>query len=164
MQLYYAAADYRGQKMYVFGNQSGVVFVGTPGASPEEVKIQLKHCDISPSSSCLVSPIQQLTEYFQGERRTFDISREIITGTALQKQVWHELNTIPYGETISYSDLAARVGKPKAIRAVATAVAKNPLMIFNPCHRVIRQSGAIGNYRGGVQMKRTLLSLERGHQ
>ena len=100
----------------------------------------------------------QLEEYFAGERTGFDVPMEL-DGTAFQKEVWRELTRIPYGETISYGELARRVGRPKGPRAVGQANGKNPIPIIVPCHRVLASTG-IGGYGGGLPMKRTLLAVE----
>jgi methylated-DNA-[protein]-cysteine S-methyltransferase len=102
----------------------------------------------------------QLHEYFAGERMEFDVPMEL-DGTAFQKEVWLELTRIPYGETISYGELARRVGRPKGPRAVGQANGKNPIPIIVPCHRVLASDG-IGGYGGGLPMKRALLAVE-GH-
>ncbi len=100
----------------------------------------------------------QLEEYFAGERTAFDIPMEP-AGTTFQKQVWTELSKIPYGETITYGELARRVGRPKGPRAVGQANGKNPLPIIVPCHRVLASNG-LGGYAGGLAMKRALLAVE----
>ncbi|MFZ2152715.1 MAG: methylated-DNA--[protein]-cysteine S-methyltransferase [Microgenomates group bacterium] len=83
-------------------------------------------------------------------------------GTDFQKKVWKELIKVPYGETITYKELARRIGVPRAIRAVASAVAKNPILIIIPCHRVIRSDGGMGGYSAGIAIKNKLLRLESG--
>lgn len=114
----------------------------------------------------------QIHAYLKGTLKVFDltslgISKDLheLGGTPLQRKVWRELRAIPYGNTISYAALAARVSKPKAVRAVASAVAANPLLIIVPCHRVVpsrpKRKGDIGGYSGGVEMKRHLLNLEK---
>jgi methylated-DNA-[protein]-cysteine S-methyltransferase len=100
----------------------------------------------------------QLEEYFAGERTEFDVPMEL-DGTEFQRAVWLELTRIPYGETISYGELARRVGRPKGPRAVGQANGKNPIPIIVPCHRVLASNG-IGGYGGGLPMKRTLLGIE----
>lgn len=102
---------------------------------------------------------RQLGEYFQGKRKRFDIDLDPI-GTDFQRKVWAELAKIPYGETRSYSDLARGVGNPAATRAVGSANGRNPLCIIVPCHRVVRASGDIGGYAGGLERKEFLLALE----
>lgn len=101
----------------------------------------------------------QLNEYFNGERRQFDLKLNP-EGSVFQKQVWSELQNIPYGKTISYLDLSKRLGDVKAIRAVANANAKNPLWIIVPCHRVIGTDGSLTGYAGGLHRKQWLLEHE----
>jgi methylated-DNA-[protein]-cysteine S-methyltransferase len=101
----------------------------------------------------------QLAEYFAGVRRAFDLSLAP-RGTAFQQAVWRTLATIPYGETISYTELAARVGRPAAVRAVGAANGRNPLPIVLPCHRVIGANGSLTGFGGGLPAKRFLLELE----
>jgi methylated-DNA-[protein]-cysteine S-methyltransferase len=100
----------------------------------------------------------QLEEYFAGERTEFHVAMEL-DGTAFQREVWAELARIPYGETITYGELARRVGRPKGPRAVGQANGKNPIPIIVPCHRVLAGNG-IGGYGGGLLMKRALLAVE----
>lgn len=102
---------------------------------------------------------RQLDEYFKGERRTFNMPL-LFVGTDFQKNVWQELLKIPYGATITYADLAARFGRPKAVRAVANANGANALSIFAPCHRVVGSNGSFGGYAGGIEAKSFLLGLE----
>jgi methylated-DNA-[protein]-cysteine S-methyltransferase len=104
--------------------------------------------------------IRQLREYFAGRRAEFDLPLAP-EGTAFQRSVWRQLQEIPYGETISYGELARRVGNPKASRAVGSANGANPLPIVIPCHRVIAGDGTLGGFGGGLTTKQTLLALER---
>jgi methylated-DNA-[protein]-cysteine S-methyltransferase len=101
----------------------------------------------------------QLEEYFQGKRTRFDLPFRL-QGTPFQQRVWTELARIPYGNTWSYRELAVRVGSPAAVRAVGSANARNPVCIFIPCHRVVRASGELGGYAGGLENKARLLRLE----
>lgn len=103
----------------------------------------------------------QLAEYFAGARRRFDLPLEFVVGTPFQQQVWRELLEIPCGETISYAELARRVGDPKATRAVGAANGRNPISIFAPCHRVIAADGKLTGYGGGLENKAWLLAHER---
>lgn len=104
---------------------------------------------------------RQLLEYFDGARRRFDLPLAA-AGTAFQRRVWDELRRIPYGETISYGELARRIGRPTASRAVGAANGRNPLAIVVPCHRVIGADGALVGYGGGLPVKETLLAHEQG--
>ncbi len=101
----------------------------------------------------------QLDEYFAGERTAFDL-RLSPHGTPFQERVWEALRAIPYGETASYGELAARVGRPTAVRAVGAANGRNPIPVIVPCHRVIGSTGSLTGYGGGGERKRLLLELE----
>lgn len=103
----------------------------------------------------------QLREYFDGARRTFDVPLRP-SGPTFYLRVWDALREIPYGEAISYGELAKRVGDPTAARAVGTANGANPIVIIIPCHRVIGADGKLVGYGGGLLRKRTLLDLESG--
>jgi len=107
--------------------------------------------------------IGQLEAYFAGELRSFHL-RLAPEGTPFQLAVWNALLAIPYGETISYGELARRSGHARASRAVGAANGRNPLPIVIPCHRVIGQDGSLTGYGGGVRIKETLLALERGRR
>ena len=109
----------------------------------------------------LVTAVGQLQEYFAGRRSEFDLALRP-EGTPFQVQVWRELERIPYGETISYGELARRVGNPSASRAVGLANGRNPLAIVVPCHRVIGASGRLTGYGGGLERKAWLLAHEAG--
>jgi methylated-DNA-[protein]-cysteine S-methyltransferase len=102
---------------------------------------------------------QQLEEYFAGERKDFDLPLHL-SGTDFQVQVLQELRRIPYGETRSYGDIAKRIGRPKAMRAVGAANGRNPIPIIVPCHRVIGSSGDLTGFGGGLDTKEALLRLE----
>ncbi|WP_419999135.1 methylated-DNA--[protein]-cysteine S-methyltransferase [Streptomyces boninensis] len=104
--------------------------------------------------------IVQLDAYFAGERTDFDLPLKL-TGTPFQQRVWKELQQIPYGETISYGELAERIGNPAASRAVGLANGKNPIGIIVPCHRVVGANGSMTGYGGGIQRKQRLLALEQ---
>lgn len=104
---------------------------------------------------------QQLDAYFRRERRAFDVPL-LFAGSDFQQGVWRELLAIPYGETISYGEMARRLGRPRAVRAVANANGANAISIFAPCHRVVGSDGSLTGYGGGVEAKRFLLALERG--
>ena len=104
--------------------------------------------------------VRQLREYFEGKRSGFDLPLAP-EGTAFQRTVWRALQDIPYGATISYGELARRVGNPKASRAVGSANGANPLPIVIPCHRVIAGDGSLGGFGGGLPVKQALLDLER---
>lgn len=117
-----------------------------------------------PEAPCavLAQAARELCEYFDGTRKTFTIPLSP-TGTPFQQRCWAALQAIPYGQTVSYADIAMSVGNPRATRAVGMANHRNPLAIIIPCHRVIQKNGALGGYGGGLPIKEYLLSFERQH-
>ena len=109
--------------------------------------------------SVLQRACEQLHEYFCGKRQVFNLPLAA-QGTAFQQQVWRALQNIPFGQLCSYSDIAERIGKPRAVRAVGAANGKNPIPIVVPCHRVIGSDGKLTGYAGGLKAKQKLLELE----
>lgn len=123
---------------------------------------RLVHANLESGTSEVIEQAeQQLNEFFAGTRREFDVPLHTV-GTELQQEVWGELQKIPYGTTISYKDLAERMGRADAIRAVANAVGNNAISLFIPCHRIVGSNNALTGYAGGIEAKRTLLKLEGG--
>jgi methylated-DNA-[protein]-cysteine S-methyltransferase len=112
--------------------------------------------------TAFVDAVDQLHAYFDGERTSFDLTLAM-EGSSFQRSVWDALVEIPYGETTSYGEIARRVGKPGAARAVGLANGQNPIAIIVPCHRVIGADGSLTGYGGGLDRKVTLLELERDH-
>jgi len=108
----------------------------------------------------IVQVIKQLEEYFDGNRKAFDVVINA-SGTPFQQKIWHQLREIPFGETMNYSEIAGQAGIPKAARAVGNANGKNPVCIIVPCHRVIKKSGDSGGYAYGENRKKFLLDLEQ---
>ena len=124
---------------------------------PDRVKFpDLENND---SNHVLKSAVKQLKTYFSGTRREIDIPLRPV-GTVFQEEVWLALRSISYGETVSYSDIAKQIGRPKAVRAVGAAIGKNPLSIMIPCHRVIGANGKLIGFAGGLSTKEFLLNLE----
>jgi len=113
------------------------------------------------SPAALADVQGQLREYFAGDRQTFDTPL-VMHGSEFEQRVWSELREIPYGETASYGEIAGRVGRPSAARAVGMANGRNPIAVIVPCHRVIGANGTLTGYGGGLERKRVLLELERG--
>jgi methylated-DNA-[protein]-cysteine S-methyltransferase len=109
----------------------------------------------------LINTIRQLEEYFTGNRSEFDLKLNP-RGTDFQVKVWKELLHIPFGKTVSYHEMSARIGDEKSIRAAASANGKNPIAIIIPCHRVIGSDGSLTGYAGGVEKKSWLLNHEKG--
>jgi methylated-DNA-[protein]-cysteine S-methyltransferase len=113
----------------------------------------------NPHSSLFQEAASQLAEYFSRRRRSFRVP-VAPKGTPFQEKVWQAIAAIPYGETASYRDLAEKIGKPEAVRAVGTAVGRNPISVIIPCHRVIGRDDSLTGYAGGLDRKKALLDLE----
>lgn len=111
-----------------------------------------------------IAPIkEQIRAYLEGYQQQFEVKLDIAQGTELQREVWNQLLQIPYGKTISYSEMAERVGKPDAVRAIGSACGANPIPLIIPCHRVLAKDGSLGGFGWGLPMKHYLLELERSH-
>jgi len=134
----------------IIGNENGIASVSILD-TPKEVS------DTIPET--LLDCVIQLKEYFNEKRKTFDLKLNP-EGTTFQKKVWNQLETIPFGKTISYLELSKQLGDVKAIRAAASANGKNPLWIIVPCHRVIGNDGSLTGYAGGLHRKQWLLNHE----
>lgn len=115
---------------------------------------------IKKETDLLLMAVNQLEEYFMGARKNFDLPLSL-KGTEFQLMVWKKLLDIPYGETVSYSDIANSINKPKAVRAVGMANNKNKIPIIIPCHRVIGKDGSLTGYAGGLDIKKQLLDMEK---
>ena len=140
-------------------------------ADEQALRAVLWECEISnrvklgemveqPQHPILLRAQQQLSEYFAGKRRIFDLPLAFY-GTDFQMKVWNALLSIPYGETRSYKDIAQQIGNEKAVRAVGAANGRNPISIIAPCHRVIGASGKLVGFAGGLDKKQVLLELEQ---
>ena len=142
-----------------FESPLGILIIKSDGQAVTEISFSEEVQEIQNSCAVLESCRQQLSDYFAGKLVSFDLPLNP-EGTAFQQKVWAELIKIPYGETITYMELAIRLGDTKAIRAVGTANGKNPLAILIPCHRVIGAGNKLTGYAGGIWRKKALLELE----
>lgn len=145
-------------ELLLAGDDEGLALVGFPQGSRRRAPDE----DWIFNEKPFAEAREQLTAYFAGKRKSFDLPIKP-TGTDFQLQVLAELQRIPYGETVSYSDIANRIGRPKAVRAVGAANGRNPLPIIIPCHRVIGASGDLTGFGGGIATKEALLRLELEH-
>jgi methylated-DNA-[protein]-cysteine S-methyltransferase len=141
------------------GDDDGLHYIGFPEGKGRI----LPQRDWTRSDTAFADAAQQLSEYFEGRRRSFDLQLSP-HGTRFQLDVLQALQAIPYGETRSYADIARTVGKPKAVRAVGAANGRNPLPIVIPCHRVVGSNGSLTGFGGGLETKRYLLELEGRHR
>jgi methylated-DNA-[protein]-cysteine S-methyltransferase len=139
-------------RLTIVGSSSGLTELHFPGrGGPFE--------EADRDDLVLSDAVDQLTEYFAGTRTAFDLRLDVV-GTPFQRTVWEQLNEIPYGTTINYSELAQAIGRPDRLRAAAGTVGRTPIPIIIPCHRVIGANGDLTGYLGGLQRKQTLLDLE----
>ena len=156
--MYYCYIDSPIGELLLAGDDDALAMIGFPQGSmrrePESDWIQ--------NETPFAEATRQLTEYFAGERHEFDLPLRL-NGTEFQLLVLDELRRIPYGETTSYGDIAERIGRPKAVRAVGAANGRNPIPIVVPCHRVIGSGGALTGFGGGLDTKKALLQLEAEH-
>jgi len=125
-----------------------------------ELRSQLEEMSVEITNG-EIPATDEIINYLDGVRKSFSVIPKCLWGTPFEKRVWCETKVIPFGETISYGELAHRVGNPKAMRAVGHALGKNPLALIVPCHRVIRSDGALGGFGGGLDLKKKLLELEK---
>ena len=153
--MYYCNLDTPIGSLLLAGDEDGLSLIGFPEGSGRH---EPEH-DWIYNEKPFGDARRQLTEYFAGERRTFELSLKP-TGTEFQLRVLEELQKIPYGTTCSYSDIAERIGRPKAVRAVGAANGRNPIPIVIPCHRVIGAGGDLTGFGGGLDTKEALLRLE----
>jgi methylated-DNA-[protein]-cysteine S-methyltransferase len=156
--MYYCYLDTPIGELLLAGDDDGLSMIGFPKGSmrrnPEP--------DWIFNEKALATARAQLAEYFAGERRNFDLPLNL-SGTDFQVSVLRALLDIPYGETVSYGEIAKRIGKPRAVRAVGAANGRNPIPIVVPCHRVIGSSGDLTGFGGGLDTKEALLRLEAEH-
>jgi len=147
--MLYASLNTPAGMIYIQGTEEHIVWIGfsRPDA-PEGM------------TPVIDKAMKQLIEYLDGSRREFDLPLKV-EGSELQKAVCSSLMKIPYGETVTYKDVAADIGNPKAVRAAATAVGKNPISVVIPCHRVIGSDGKMRGFAGGIPFKEYLLRVEK---
>ncbi|OXM15476.1 methylated-DNA--[protein]-cysteine S-methyltransferase [Paenibacillus herberti] len=164
-KLYWSKLGNEDWQLYLAADAEGFAFCGslngpfqelTEWAAARRPGAALEH-----SGQQLQPYADELAQYFAGSRSTFDMPLSL-RGTPFQMVVWRALQAIPYGETRSYADIADAIGRPSAARAVGAAIGANPVLMPIPCHRVIGASGALTGYRGGMEMKQRLLTLEQG--
>ena len=137
--------------------------VGVEGGDPVRVLVRLEEdlgAEPVERPGALDDVRRQLDEYFEGRRRTFDLALDARRSHGFYREVLEEVVHIPWGEVVSYGDLAAMSGRPRAARAAGTAMASNPITVIRPCHRVVHADGRLGGYGGRPEVKRYLLELE----
>ena len=149
-----------GRGVIVVEDQGAIVYIGSP---TEDFQVMLKDLNLKEEEleKRDLSWFQALLDSYQeGSLDIFDTPIKLISGSEFQRSVWQELYKVSYGDIITYSDLANRLDKPKAVRAVASAIGKNPIMLLVPCHRVNGKDGSLRGFRGGLDLKVDLQEVE----
>ncbi|EOV7673677.1 methylated-DNA--[protein]-cysteine S-methyltransferase [Listeria monocytogenes] len=149
--LYYDTLHFSDTELYFAATKTGLFYVGTKAEKIQSAKR-------SPEKMNMYK--EELVAYLNGELTYFTVPMDL-SATPLQLEVFDALEAIPYGETRTYTEIAAQINRPKAVRAVGTAIGRNPLLFIIPCHRVIGKNGKLTGYSGGIGMKESLLKLEK---
>ncbi|EHC2042625.1 methylated-DNA--[protein]-cysteine S-methyltransferase [Listeria monocytogenes] len=149
--LYYDTLRFSDTEIYFAATDAGLFYIGTQAEKIQSAKQDAEKMYIYK---------EELLAYLDGELTDFTVPLSL-TATPLQMEVFEALKTIPYGETRTYTEIAAQINRPKAVRAVGTAIGRNPLLLVIPCHRVIGKNGKLTGYSGGIRMKESLLKLEK---
>lgn len=161
--VYWSEFELDDMRLLLAATQTGVCRIALPNETFEDfrrwVEAHTQGARMIPDDQRLADCRQQLQQYFEGQRQTFQLKLNL-RGTPFQTAVWRALGEIPFGEVRSYSDVAQAVGRVRAVRAVAAANGQNPVPIVLPCHRVIGKNGTLTGFRGGLRLKQRLLQLE----
>ncbi len=162
--VYWKRMDHPQWHLYIAATKDGLCYVGSETGILEEllewVRKRLPNYIVQEDMHILKVYEEALINYLEGSRDNFSLPMDLY-GTEFQQKVWQAVQKIPYGQTVSYSDIAEIIQKPNALRAVGTAIGANPVPIIIPCHRVIAKNGKLGGYSGGLEMKKKLLLLEK---
>ncbi|MFZ4451084.1 methylated-DNA--[protein]-cysteine S-methyltransferase [Salibacterium aidingense] len=163
--VYWTMLSHHTWQMYMGATCNGLCYVGSPNQSLDALERwaerQFPDYDLLQDDLQLKPYASQFKQYLEKQRTSFELAIDL-HGTTFQRSVWHVLSSIPYGQTMSYSEVAKHIQKPEATRAVSKAIGANPVLIAIPCHRVIGKNGGLTGYRGGLEMKTKLLELEEG--
>lgn len=162
-KLVWTLIEHKDWKIHIAATIKGLCFVGSQNRTIQELLLfkekYFPRFEMEEDYAILEPYKSEIIEFLEGERINFN-SRLDFRGTAFQNLVWNALCSINYGETRTYSDIASYLNKPKSVRAVGRAIGANPLLIIIPCHRVIGKDGSLTGYRGGLDMKKSLLKIE----
>lgn len=147
--------------MPVISSPFGNIRISSREGCLSELRFTDEETDGEILDQALLDTVQQLKEYFAGQRKSFDMPIGL-GGTDFQRKVWLEVGSIPFGQTTTYMKISQKLGNPSAIRAVGAAIGANPILVVLPCHRVLGSDGSLTGYAGGLDRKKALLELE-GH-
>ena len=166
--VYWTHFVYDDWKMLLAATDKGLCYIGSPNdpfhVLENWVQKNIPNYRLVESELKMDMYCKQLKEYFSGTRTNFTMPLMLEHVTPFRQTVWNVLQKIPFGKTVTYTEIAALIQRPKAIRAVGTAIGANPLLIVIPCHRVIGKDGRLRGYRGGLEMKKTLLEIESSYK
>lgn len=162
--IYWTRLKHGKWHMYVAATAVGLCYIGSPNASFEEFEMwgrkRLATYRLKEDLEVLQPYIVEIIDYLEGRSKVFKFSMDL-HGTPFQQAVWKALQELEYGQVVTYTDIAERIGRSKSVRAVGSAIGANPVLMFVPCHRVIAKSGKLGGFRAGLDMKEQLLELEK---
>lgn len=151
-------------KLYIAATKKGLCYVGSVDAPFEElskwVEKHIANFELIEDKNAMASYESELINYLEGQSNKFTIPLDL-RGTQFQRTVWDELLKVPFGQSANYTEIAERIHRPDAVRAVGTAIGANPVLIVAPCHRMFGKHGEWRGYRGGLEMKKRLLELEK---
>jgi len=159
-RLYASAVSWEGWTFHILSSSSGLLLVDLNATPFAQLADQLR-AKVVPDDASNDDILRELRDYLRGDRRAFDLRLDL-RGTPFQESVWRAVTKIPYGDTTTYGEIAAAIGRPQATRAVGQAVGANPVPIVIPCHRVVGSSGSLTGFGGGLPLKERLLALEQG--
>lgn len=165
MKIYSVKLESPLGKLFLLSTDKQIIWLSTPGIDPNKgVEYSKKYLGsieliVNNPPPVLTNALAELKRYFSGEKINFK-GPFLLFGTDFQKAVWKEISKIPYGQTVTYSQLAKRVGAENAVRAIGTTCGKNPILILIPCHRILGRNGKLTGYAGGLKLKEFLLNLE----
>lgn len=158
--IYYSRLSIKDDFIDLYASQKGLCFVGSLNVE-NEIYDYVDNITVLEDNEYMKNYKNQIKDYLENRISEFTFSvDQFINYSNFNMKVWDALLEIPYGKTVSYSDVANAIQQPRAVRAVASSIAKNPLLIVVPCHRVIGKNGKLTGYRGGISMKKDLLKLE----
>lgn len=158
-ELYYQIIQFDNYRYIIAATDKGLAYVGLRDETLEDMAKFYPKTKFIKDYERTQQYADEVSEYLSGKRTSFDLKIDI-SGTPFQEAVWQAVSKIPYGEVSNYTMIAEEIHRPKAVRAVGTAIGKNPVPLVIPCHRVLAKDGSLGGYRGGLVMKEDLLHLE----
>lgn len=163
MTVYYTTLQWDEYTVYLAATASGLIYIGTGTEGEVELRAwqdkYFPESDLKFDETKMSEYKKDISDYLHGKKDHLQSTIQL-KGTEFQKEVWHEVQKVPYGQVRSYAEIANNLGRPKAVRAVASAIGKNPILFIVPCHRIVRKDGTLSEFRAGIDVKKKLLQLE----